>query len=346
MINEKKVSLSDNYHEDAKRRDISKLRELSADLPECARGFLRSLQTTKQSRTLVAYARDLTLFFNWLKEAGHGEPLLVTTEDIEDYMEYLTLYETKVDIRTAKEREAGDSPRYKTVVRTNGAAGKQRKLITIRRLYQWMYKREQIEKDPSAITELPRIPEKPIVALEPNEAADLLDAAETIRKRDLALVSLLLGTGMRVSECVGINIDHLNIEEGQVLVTRKGGHEAILYFSEEVGEALADYIEDRNQEKAGHEKALFLSNRGKRLGVRQIQQLVKKYAALSRIVKKVSPHKLRSTLGTGLYRETGDIYLVASVLGHKDVNTTTKHYAKQDEARLRAASRNVRLRRD
>ena len=80
------------------------------------------------------------------------------------------------------------------------------------------------------------------------------------------------------------------------------------------------------------------------MNVRSVENLVKKYAHIVTPLKKITPHKLRSTYGTSLYRETGDIYLVADVLGHKDVNTTRKHYAAIDDDRRRSAAKYVKLR--
>ena len=94
----------------------------------------------------------------------------------------------------------------------------------------------------------------------------------------------------------------------------------------------------------GHENALFLSTQRKRMGVQAVENMVKKYAREVTPNKKITPHKLRSTYGTALYKETGDIYLVADVLGHKDVNTTKKHYAAIDENRRRKAAGAVKLR--
>ena len=94
----------------------------------------------------------------------------------------------------------------------------------------------------------------------------------------------------------------------------------------------------------GHENALFLSTRRKRMGVQAVENRVKKYAKEVTPNKKITPHKLRSTYGTALYKETGDIYLVADVLDHKDVNTTKKHYAAIDENRRRQAAGGVKLR--
>ena len=82
----------------------------------------------------------------------------------------------------------------------------------------------------------------------------------------------------------------------------------------------------------------------RRLTVRSVENLVKKYASKVTSMKKITPHKLRSTYGTNLYRETGDIYLVADVLGHKDVNTTRKHYAAMQDENKRKAAKAVKLR--
>ena len=95
---------------------------------------------------------------------------------------------------------------------------------------------------------------------------------------------------------------------------------------------------------SGHEHALFYSSQYKRIVVHAIENLVKKYSREITTTKKITPHKLRSTYGTALYQETGDIYLVADVLGHKDVNTTKKHYAALDDARRRQAATAVKLR--
>ena len=94
------------------------------------------------------------------------------------------------------------------------------------------------------------------------------------------------------------------------------------------------------------EKALFVSLQNKRMGVRTVEKLVKKYASYATPLKHITPHKLRSTYGTNLYRETNDIYVVASVLGHKDVNTTRKHYAAMTEDIRREAATKVKLRKD
>ena len=207
---------------------------------------------------------------------------------------------------------------------------------------------------------MPKVHEKPIIRLEVDEVANLLDLVENgekltktelryhkyTRQRDLALLALLLGTGIRVSECAGLNISDLDFSINGFKITRKGGNQVILYFNDEVGNILKEYISQRRlqQPKAGHEDALFLSLQNKRLSISSIQKIVKKYSKKVTPLKNISPHKLRSTYGTNLYRETGDIYIVADVLGHKDVNTTKKHYAAISDEQRRKAAQIIKLR--
>ena len=209
---------------------------------------------------------------------------------------------------------------------------------------------------------MPKLHEKAILRLDPNEIATLLDKAENgdgltkrqqqyhaaTRVRDVAILTLFLGTGIRISELVGIDRNDINFDSNTFLVTRKGGKQTILAFGDEVLEALQAYREQRDAitPLAGHEEAFFLSLQKRRITVRAVENLVKKYAAITTPLKHITPHKLRSTYGTMLYHETQDIYLVADVLGHKDVNTTRKHYAAQSEEHARIAAQKIHLRKD
>ena len=159
------------------------------------------------------------------------------------------------------------------------------------------------------------------------------------------MLSLFLGTGIRISECVGINVTDVDFDNNSFKVTRKGGNQVILYFSDEVKSTLLDWLKDRNILMEGlNETALFVSLQKKRISTRAVENLVKKYSQIASPLKKISPHKLRSTYGTNLYRETGDIYVVAEVLGHKDVNTTKRHYAAMSEDIRRSVANKVKLR--
>ena len=265
--------------------------------------------------------------------------------DLEEYEEYLKVY------------QAGDK------TETNGERGLKRKMSSLRSFYAYYFKREMIHTNPTVLVDVPKIHQKSIIRLEADEVALLLDYIEhggddltgqkkvyyeKTKDRDLALVTLLLGTGVRVSECVGLDIEDVDFKNNGIKVTRKGGNEMVVYFGPEVEKALKNYLEVRKNivPVEGHEHALFYSTQRKRIGVQAVENLVKKYARQVTTTKKITPHKLRSTYGTALYQETGDIYLVADVLGHKDVNTTKKHYAALDDSRRRQAATAVKLRED
>ena len=208
----------------------------------------------------------------------------------------------------------------------------------------------------------PKLHQKTIIRLEADEVANLLDYAEDgtgltkaqlryhdkTSVRDTAILTLFLGTGIRISELVGIDVDDINFMTNQFTIMRKGGNQDTLSFGEETRAALLEYMVEREgiTPLAGHENAFFLSMQKRRITPRAVENLVKKYASIAAPLKKISPHKLRSTYGTMLYQETGDIYLVADVLGHKDVNTTKKHYAALSEDRRKLAAKVIKLRED
>jgi len=245
---------------------------------------------------------------------------------------------------------------------TNGEKGLARKFSSLRSFYRYFYRHQMIEKNPTIFVDMPKLHDKAIIRLDIDEVALLLDYVENCGKeltgqkkvyyektktRDLAILTLLLGTGIRVSECVGLDINDIDFKNNGIKVTRKGGSEMVIYFGEEVRNALENYLETTRASATplpDHENALFLSTQRKRMGVQAIENMVKKYARQVTPNKKITPHKLRSTYGTSLYKETGDIYLVADVLGHKDVNTTKKHYAAIDDMRRRQAASAVKLR--
>ena len=246
---------------------------------------------------------------------------------------------------------------------TNNEFGLKRKMSALRSFYAFYYKREMIKTNPTLLVDMPKLHEHAIVRMDEGETAALLDLIEhggddlsgqkkvyyeKTKVRDLAIVTLLLGTGIRVSECVGLDVDDVDFRNNGIRIIRKGGSESVVYFGDEVEKALLDYLEVRDTiiPLPGHENALFFSTQRKRMGVQAVENMVKKYSRMITTSKKITPHKLRSTYGTALYRETGDIYLVADVLGHKDVNTTKKHYAAMDDQRRRQAARAVKLRED
>ncbi len=349
-----KYGNDDKYYNEQDKINTLKMREVLEDLPRFCRQFFRGIEPTTSARTRLGYAYDLRVFFEFLhsqnsvlsKTAIKDYQLDVLDkigrEDIEEFLEYLSLYEKQ-------EREI-----------TNAEQGKKRKMSALRSMYNYFYKSELITNNTAELINMPKLHEHEIVRLEPNEVAILLDQVEAGEKltksqlkyhektklRDVALLTLLLGTGIRVSECVGIDLDDIDFSNNGLHIHRKGGYNTIVYFPDEVRDALLEYLEQRKLliPCEGHENAFFLSLQNKRISVRAVENLVKKYARNVTTLKKITPHKLRSTFGTNLYKESGDIYLVADVLGHKDVNTTRKHYAAQEDENRRRAARMVKLR--
>lgn len=345
-----------NYHDKTDIDNQLKLRAIMKELPEFCKSFFRGIEPTTASRTRMAYAYDLTVFFNYIKNENpkytnvdiNKLPVTILDEltvmDIEEYLEYLKVYTKDENLHTNRE------------------TGIKRKLSSLKSFYNYYYVNEMIKENPAAKVKVPKLHEKEIIRLDPDEVADLLDMVESGEKltatqknyhkktkvRDVAIMTLLLGTGIRVSECVGIDIKDIDFKNTGIKIRRKGGYETVIYFGDEVEKALLDYYKERMDitPLSGHEEAFFLSIQKKRMSVRSVEKLVGKYSQLVTQLKHITPHKLRSTYGTSLYRETGDIYLVADVLGHKDVNTTRKHYAAQEDERKWKARNAVKLRED
>ncbi len=342
------------YSKEQNIKYAQQLNDIIKSLPDYCRDFFDSLEFTKQARTKVAYAYDIRTFYNFLVK----EIPFTKGKDIKDV--------SLSDIEKVSAKDINDFLRYVKVYKHNGAyvtnsdKAAKRKLCALRKFYGYYYRYEIISANPSIKVDMPKIRDKAIVRLDVNEVADFLDQVETgdrlpenarkkhdkFKVRDLALLTLMLGTGIRVSECVGLDIDDLDFDNNRIKVVRKGGDEDYVYFGDEARDALIDYLEERQdmQVKEEDKRALFISQKKSRLTVRSVELLVKKYAATVTSLKHITPHKLRSTYGTNLYQASRDIYLVADVLGHKDVNTTRRHYADMDDENKREARNIVRLR--
>lgn len=341
------------YHEQERNKCTLELRELQNELPKFLRDYFRGIENSTAPRTQIGYAIDLRTFFEFVKDNNStyrdvdmhdiGIDILsqLNAQDIEEYLDYLKYY-----VKNGHEY-------------TNDERAIKRKLSALRSMYNYFHKKRIIDENPVLQVDMPKLHKKQIIRLDNDEVDDLLNVVESgdrltkkqaechdkLKVRDMAILTLLLGTGMRVSECVGINLEDVDYINDRIKIVRKGGYESFVYYGEEVRQALLDYMEERDEIDAleGHKNALFLSSQRRRITVRSVELLVKKYASTV-TGKHITPHKLRSTYGTNLYKETGDIYLVADVLGHSDVNTTRKHYAELEEDRKRSVKDAVVIR--
>lgn len=330
-----------------------KLLELKKLLPSYTYEYLDS-KAQRNPNTAVSYAYDLIIFFKYLKEfcppAASYEINEIPAEildnlsfqDINEYQRFLSANDVSI---------VGEAD-YQ-----NNISGISRKMSALRSFYKYQCEHLFLSNDPTvgANKQSRKDDDHIIIRLTPSEVDKFLTTikesdvgSEKQRKllkntqyRDYAILTLLLRTGIRVSECVALDLSDINFNENSMCVVRKGKKEHILYFDNVTKEALTDYIELERPHyiESSSEKALFMSLRKKRLAVRSIEEMVSKYAKAAVSNKKISPHKMRSTYGTALYNKTGDIRLVADVLGHSDINTTAKHYAASEDAHRRQAAK-------
>lgn len=341
-----------NYYVQRNNKNLQTIERLLEELPSFCYDYFLSIDSQTSTLTRLNYAHDLKIFFYFLQEKKFRKSKTVleitlddiekvTSNDIEYFLRFLSHYNFNGKEHICNER------------------AKARKLSSVRAMFKHFFNKDMISVDNAAKVSTPKLHEKPIIRLDSNEVFDIIEAAESgdgltphqrayhekTRVRDTAILMLFLGTGIRISELVGLNNEDLNFKDNSFIVTRKGGNKSILYFDEDVAAALQRYLDykENNYEDLKEPTALFVSNNKSRITVRAVENLVQKYAKIISPLKKISPHKLRSTYGTQLYRATGDIYVVADVLGHKDVNTTRKHYAAISDDNRRAVVGKVKL---
>lgn len=342
----------DNYYVKRNISDIDKVFELLDELPSFCSDYFLGIESRTSPQTRLKYAYDLRIFFDFLcKRKYRNVDVLdltlqhlegVTHNDIEYFLSYLSHYRFRDKSLSCDER------------------AKARKLSAVRALFKYFFSKGMIQVDNSAKVSTPKLHDKEIIRLDADEVSEIIQVAENgtglskhatgyhekTRIRDTAILTLFLGTGIRISELVGLDNESFDFDENSFLVTRKGGNQAILFFSDEVKYALQEYIAEKSNDTKvpENEHAFFLSMQYKRINVRTVEILVKKYSKIVSPLKKITPHKLRSTYGTQLYNKTKDIYIVADVLGHRDVNTTKKHYAAITEENRRRVANVVTLR--
>lgn len=346
------------YHQTTSNQNTKKLRELLKTMPGFCKDFFRGIEPTTTPKTRIGYGYDIRTFFRFLltenpcfQDAEMSDIKLQDLDqlepvDIEEYLEYLKYYT------------------YEGQVFTNDERGIHRKFASLRSFYAYYQKRHLLKNNPTVVVDMPKLHSREIIRLDPEEVNELLNLVEhggdqltgmkkvyyeKNKLRNIAIFTLFLGTGIRVSECVGLDVEDVDFKNNRIRIIRKGGKEEYIYFGSEVASALSKYIEEARSQiipAEGHEHALFYSIQRRRISVQAVENLVKDFTSQITTFKHITPHKLRSTYGTSLYKETGDIYLVAEVLGHNDVNTTRKHYAAMDDDKKRSAANAVTLHRN
>jgi len=316
------------YIEERNKKSFELLEKAKTELPGfCSRFFLGISQTT-QPLSRLNYAYDLKLFFKYLSTETDTFNGKKPSDYILEDLNKVEVFHIEMFANELKQN--------------NGERGVMRKLSCLRSFFSYFFKQGEIEKNILPNIDLPKLHDKNIIRLDTEEIAKIIGGAKEgtgltpgqmrfhgkTGFRDMVILTFFLSTGIRVSELVGLNVGDIDLKSSSFKITRKGGNETILYMTSELQTVLNEYLSKTNFPASA---PLFISLNGGRLCVRAVEKLVKKYAVIASPLKKISPHKLRSTFGTNLYRATGDIYVVADVLGHQNVNTTRKHYAELTE---------------
>jgi len=348
------------YQDETKDLYISKFRKVLDELPGYCKYFFNAKAQVYEARTRYAYAIDLRTFFEYIIQRNptyKGIPIKdiplalfneLNSHDIDEYMEFIESYSVKGDHRKNKD------------------TSKSRKLASLKAFCKYMLRQGYIEKNPADLVESPKAHKNDIIILTQEEKKELLFAIKSgygmtnwqdtvnqyCRTRDYAILMLLLGTGIRVSELVGLNLEDIDYRENKANIIRKGGSADHVYFSDQVKEALIKYVKPSIISIGTREslnpppelKALFVSRKKTRLSVRGVQKIIEKYKKIAfkdSPNKKITCHSMRRTYGTELYLKTNDIKLVSDTLGHASITTTQQHYAATTEEHKKAAKMDV-----
>lgn len=270
------------------------------------KNFLNYLAVERafSSRTISAYQHDLGKFIEFLESMGKTDVLSVTKEDVRAFLSECT--------------------------QTNGAVTRARKLSAIKSLFKYFGREGIISANPVSDILSPKLPQKEPTYLTEAEYHKLIETVKYEAKpfyyaRDVAIIVLLLGTGIRLSELVGLTLNRVNLEPngGTVKVRGKGNKERIIPLTSDVIKALEQYLKSRPKVLSGN---LFISRLGEELHARSVYGLVKKYLKATGIDKpQMAVHSLRHTFGTSLLNNGVNIVVIQELLGHTKLETTRRY---------------------
>lgn len=316
-----------------------KINELLMEMPDFVNDFIYNFGRVENYATKLEYCRDIKIFLefmvNFLPEYSDKSIKEITLNDIANV-------------------EILDINRFLTTLSGNHKESTvKRKRASLSSMYGFFVSTGKVSRNPIAATHTIKIPEKEVIYLTNEEQKTLLETVRSGNKlsdnaskmhyiyedRDSAMFLLLLDTGLRVSEMLDTDIIDYNLEDCSVVVTRKGGDTQMVYFSDECRDYLDVYFSSQRVKYALKDLRFpaFTSSTGKRLGVRAVEMLVKKYVAacLPEKAKIISPHKLRSSFAMSFYAASNnDILLLKKKMNHKSIQTTNI-YAKASDTAMR-----------
>lgn len=309
-----------------------------SNLPERLREFLNYLSVIrgKSNNTTAAYKIDLTLFFKFLKLYRGLYPPNINFDEI-----YITDINDDF-IRSIKLPDLYAYLSYVENVRSNSSYARARKVASIKSFFKYLYSKTRIlYENPASDLEIPKINKRNPIYLTLDESKGLLssiDDTQRYSKRDFCIITLFLNCGLRLSELCGIDVSR--IKGDTLTIIGKGNKERTVYLNKVSLIAISDYLIERSQMeiKDEHRDALFISERKCRINKRTVEKIVKKYIKLSGLDStKYTPHKLRHTAATLMYKYGNvDIRSLQKLLGHENISTT-QIYTHVDDDRLREA---------
>jgi integrase/recombinase XerC len=260
--------------------------------------YLTHLRTGRRlaANTLQAYARDGALLATL--SAGR-EPAALTSHDIRRFIGVL--------------HGQGHSPRSLARV-----------LSSWRGFFEWLLRRHEVAANPCAGVRPPKAARTLPSTLSPDEAVRLvaIDDDSAMGVRDRALFELAYSSGLRVSELAGLDLEALDARSGEVRVTGKGSKTRIVPVGEHALAAIAKWMQVRGTLARPGEAALFVGKAGRRVGVRDLQRRIKRWAAAAGIDADVHPHMLRHSFASHVLQSSGDLRAVQEMLGHASIAST------------------------
>ena len=279
-------------------------------------GFLTYLELERglSPTTRSSYRQDLGLFEAFLKARRIGGLTRVRPLHVREFLQSLRA--------------------------TRSPATVARKLAAVKGLFRFLEGRQVITRSPTAFIETPRLWRRLPQTLNVEEVERLLHSvkAEGLGLRDLAMLELLYGAGLRVSELVSLDLVHCNFEAGFIRCLGKGNKERIVPLGRQAAAALARYLKTvrpRLLARRPDAQALFVNRRGGRLTRQRVWQVLRRYADAGLLGKRISPHTLRHSFATHLLERGADLRIVQELLGHANISTTQR-YTHVDRSRLKA----------
>ncbi|BDR64239.1 tyrosine recombinase XerC [Clostridium tetani] len=306
------------------------------ELPQQLNNFLNYLTTVKERspNTMSAYKVDLVMFFRFLKLYKTKLPKDIEFDDI-DISDIDDEFIRKITLTDLYSFMA-----FLDNYRDNGSYAKARKVATLKSFFKFLYSKVKIlEENPAIELESPKIKKRNPTYLTLEESKRLLASIDgTNKARDYCIITLFLNCGLRLSELCSIDIS--KIKEDTLYVIGKGNKERTIYLNKACLKAIEDYLKVRNEnlDKIKDKDALFISRNNTRINKRTVEIMLKKYLKKANLdEEKYTPHKLRHTAATLMYKHGDvDIRSLQKILGHENISTT-QIYTHVDNEKLREA---------